>query len=149
MSPPPKLRVLGLDHVAVCVSDLGAAAQLFAKILGREPSPRERVPDQTAEAVFFDLADGVSLELFTPRKGERGLERFLEKRGPGLHHLALKVEGLAEGLAALKAEGLPLVDETARAGTRGHQAAFLHPKAAGGVLVELVERRKKRAGGPG
>ena len=149
MSPPPKLRVLGLDHVAVCVSDLDAAAQLFAKILGGEPSHRERVPDQTAEAVFFDLADGVSLELFTPRKGERGLERFLEKRGPGLHHIALKVEGLAEGLKALKAEGLPLVDEAARAGARGYQAAFLHPKAAGGVLVELVEGRKKRAGGPG
>jgi methylmalonyl-CoA/ethylmalonyl-CoA epimerase len=142
MSPPRKLRVVGLDHVAVCVRDLDAAAQLFAKILGREPSHRERVPDRRVEAVFFDLADGVSLELFSPRDGEPGLERFLEKRGPGLHHIALKVEGLAEGLAALKAEGLPLVDEEAHAGARGREAAFLHPKAAGGVLVELVEHPK-------
>jgi methylmalonyl-CoA/ethylmalonyl-CoA epimerase len=132
------MRVLGLDHVSVCVSDLDAAALLFERILGCKPSRREQVPQRNADAVFFELADGVALELVAPRGGNPGLEKFLARRGPGLHHIALRVEGLAEGLAALKAEGVALIDEKARRGARGHDTAFLHPKAAGGVLVELV-----------
>ncbi len=136
---PERPRVKGLAHVAVCVGDLDEAARTFERILGRPPAHRERVPEQRTEAVFFDLG-GVSLELVAPLGGNEGLEKFLRKRGPGgLHHLALRVEGLEEGLEALRAEGLPAIDGEPRPGARGHRVAFLHPKAAGGVLVELVE----------
>ena len=73
------------------------------------------------------------------QSGDEGLERFLEKRGPGLHHIAVEVEGIEQALATLKALGIALIDETPRKGARGHKVAFLHPKATGGVLVELVE----------
>ena len=79
-----------------------------------------------------------SLELISPR-GNEGLEKFLEKKGPGLHHIAVEVEGIEQALLALKALGIALIDETPRKGARGHKVAFLHPKATGGVLVELVE----------
>ncbi|HEY3446837.1 MAG TPA: methylmalonyl-CoA epimerase [Myxococcales bacterium] len=136
--PPERPRVLGLAHVAVCVEDLDEASRTFERILGQAPVRREFVPEQRTEAVFFDLG-GASLELVTPRGGNEGLEKFLKKRGPGLHHIALKVEGLDEGLKALRGEGVQAIDEEPRPGARGHSVAFLHPKAAGGVLVELVE----------
>jgi methylmalonyl-CoA/ethylmalonyl-CoA epimerase len=80
-----------------------------------------------------------NLELISPR-GNETLAKFLEKRGPGLHHIAIEVEGIDAALVFLKSIGVKLVDETARPGARGHKVAFLHPKATGGVLVELVEK---------
>ena len=79
-----------------------------------------------------------NLELIEP-KGNDGLRKFLDKRGPGLHHVAIEVEGIEDALALLKSLGVPLIDETPRAGARGHKVAFVHPKATGGVLIELVE----------
>ena len=79
-----------------------------------------------------------NLELISPL-GNAGLQRFLEKRGPGLHHVAIEVEGLDAALAFLKALGVPLIDETPKVGARGHRIAFVHPRATGGVLIELVE----------
>ncbi len=84
-------------------------------------------------------ADETSLELIAPR-GSEGLQRFLEKRGPGLHHVALEVEGIEEAIAFLKSAGAAMIDESPRRGARGHKVAFVHPKTMGGVLVELVER---------
>ena len=80
-----------------------------------------------------------SIELIAPR-GNEGLARFLEKRGPGLHHIALEIEGIDEALALLKAMGVRLIDESPRVGARGHRVAFVHPEATGGVLIELVEK---------
>jgi len=141
---PKRPKLLGLDHVAVCVRDLEAASRLFERVLGRKPAHRERVPRQKTQVVSFALGRGVSLELVAPCAGNAGLEKFLEKRGPGLHHLALRVEGLAEVLAALKADGLQLIDERAGKGAGGREVAFLHPRSAGGVLVELVEGATRR-----
>ena len=94
---------------------------------------------------FKRLLGETSLELIAPR-GNEGLSRFLDKRGPGLHHIAIEVEGIEAALAALKAMGVPLVDESPRVGARGHKVAFLHPRATGGVLVELVEPSAEHAG---
>lgn len=131
------LRIKKIDHVAVCVRDIDEAAAKYAAVLGLEPSVRELVTSQNTEACLLPVGE-TSLELISPR-GNPGLERFLEKRGPGLHHVALEVEGIEAALAALKSLGVPLVDETPRKGARGHKVAFLHPKATGGLLVELVE----------
>ena len=84
-----------------------------------------------------------NVELVSPR-GNEGLARFLDKRGPGLHHIAVEVEGIDEAIAFLSALGVPMIDTTARAGARGHKVAFVHPKATGGVLVELVEAPSHR-----
>jgi methylmalonyl-CoA/ethylmalonyl-CoA epimerase len=126
-----------IDHVAVCVPDLDAAAARLGAVLGLKAGVREASDELRTEAVLMPLGDA-AIELITPRQNP-SLERFLEKRGPGLHHVAVEVEGLDAALAFLKALGVKLVDETPRIGARGHRVAFIHPSATGGVLVELVE----------
>jgi methylmalonyl-CoA/ethylmalonyl-CoA epimerase len=131
------VRIKKIDHVAVCVADTDEAIAKYKQALGLEPQVREVVASQKTEATLLPIGES-SLELISP-KGNQGLEKFLEKRGPGLHHIAVEVEGIEDALAALKALGVPLIDEAPRRGARGHKVAFLHPKATGGVLVELVE----------
>ncbi len=133
------VRIKKIDHVAVAVEDVDGAIAKYKEVLGLEPTVREVVESQKTEAVLLDIAGReTSIELIAPR-GNEGLAKFLQKRGPGIHHIAVEVEGIEQALATLKALGIPLVDETPRKGARGHKVAFLHPKATGGVLVELVE----------
>ncbi len=126
-----------IDHVAVCVNDIDAAAAKYKEVFGLEGTQRETVASQKTEAILLPIGES-NIELISPR-GNDGLVKFLEKRGPGLHHIAVEVEGIESALATLKALGVPLIDETPRAGARGHKVAFVHPKATGGVLIELVE----------
>ena len=131
------LRIKRIDHVAICVKDIDEAASKYKEAFGLEPREREVVASQKTEAMLLPIGD-TDVELISPR-GNEGLERFLEKRGPGLHHIAIEVEGIEDALAFLKSIGVPLIDEAPRTGARGHKVAFVHPKATGGVLVELVE----------
>jgi methylmalonyl-CoA/ethylmalonyl-CoA epimerase len=139
------LRIKKIDHVAICVSDTDEAIAKYKQVLGLEPHVREVVASQKTEATLLPIGE-TSLELISP-KGNEGLAKFLEKKGPGLHHIAIEVEGLRDALVALKALGVPLIDESPRKGARGHDVAFLHPKATGGVLVELVEPDASSHGG--
>jgi methylmalonyl-CoA/ethylmalonyl-CoA epimerase len=131
------LRIKKIDHVAIAVHDTDEAIAKYKQVLGLEPEVREVVASQKTEATLLPIGE-TSLELISP-KGNDGLAKFLEKRGPGIHHIAIEVEGIEAALSTLKALGVPLIDETPRSGARGHKVAFLHPKATGGVLVELVE----------
>lgn len=138
MEKPSGIPATALDHTAVCVKDMGAAIKLIEAILGQPVAHQEFVQTQKVDAAFFDFPNGASLELVSPR-GNAGLEKFLEKRGDGLHHLALRVKDIDEVLQRLDARGVPLVDKVSRMGARGHKVAFLHPSAFGGTLLELVE----------
>ena len=131
------LKIRKIEHVAIAVDDIDGAAAKFREVFGLEPSEREFVPTQKTDTVCLPIGDS-NLELISPR-GNETLAKFLEKRGPGLHHIAIEVEGIDAALVFLKSIGVKLVDETARPGARGHKVAFLHPKATGGVLIELVE----------
>jgi methylmalonyl-CoA/ethylmalonyl-CoA epimerase len=131
------LRIKKIDHVAVCVKDVDEALAKWKSALGLEAKEREVVASQKTEAVLLPIGES-NVELISPR-GNEALERFLEKRGPGLHHIAVEVEGIEEALALLESLGVPLIDRVPRKGARGHKVAFVHPKATGGVLVELVE----------
>lgn len=137
MDRGPGFKVKKVDHVAICVADIDAAAAKWRDVLGVEGTVREVVASQKTEAMLLPIGE-TSLELIAP-KGNDGLAKFLEKRGPGLHHVAVEVEGIENALALLKTLGVALIDETPRIGARGHKVAFIHPKATGGVLVELVE----------
>ncbi len=134
-------KIKKIDHIAVCVRDIDESLKIYKTVFGLEPQDREYVPAQKTEAALLpigEIGSETSIELITP-KGNDGLEKFLDKRGPGLHHIAIEVEGIEEALALLKTLGVPLIDETPRFGARGHKVAFIHPKATGGVLFELVE----------
>jgi methylmalonyl-CoA/ethylmalonyl-CoA epimerase len=134
---PMSVRIKKIDHIAIAVADVDESIAKYKQVLGLEPTVREVVASQKTEAVLLPIGE-TSVELISP-KGNEGLARFLEKKGPGLHHIAVEVEGIEDALATLKALGVALIDETPRKGARGHKVAFLHPKATGGVLVELVE----------
>lgn len=134
---PRVIKIKKVDHVAICVSDIDEAAAKYKQILGLEPTVREVVASQKTEAALLPVGE-TSLELISP-KGNEGLEKFLAKRGPGIHHVALEVEGIEKALALLEALGVELIDKVPRKGARGHKVAFVHPRAMGGVLVELVE----------
>jgi methylmalonyl-CoA mutase, C-terminal domain len=139
--PTPKpagIPATRLDHTALCVADMQASIRLIEDILGQKVAHQEFVETQKVDAAFFDFPNGASLELVSPR-GNAGLLKFLEKRGDGLHHLALRVQNIDEVLQRLDARGVPLIDKVSRPGARGHKVAFLHPKAFGGTLLELVE----------
>ena len=132
-----KLVIKKIDHVAVCVADIDEAAAKWREVLGLEPTSREVVESQKTEAALLPVGE-TSVELISP-KGNEGLARFLEKRGPGLHHIAVEVEGIETAIALLEGLGVPMIDRIPRKGARGHKVAFVHPRATGGVLVELVE----------
>jgi methylmalonyl-CoA/ethylmalonyl-CoA epimerase len=131
------LKIKRIDHVAIAVNDVAAAAAKWREAFGLEVREHEVVESQRTEAALIPIGEG-NIELIAPR-GNDGLAKFLDKRGPGLHHIAIEVEGIEGALALLKGLGVALIDETPRSGARGHKVAFVHPKATGGVLVELVE----------
>src|SRR5262245_55937837 len=131
------IKIKKIDHVAIAVESIDQALEKYRQALGLEVREREVVASQRTEAALLPVGE-TCIELIEP-KGNDTLARFLEKKGPGLHHIAIEVEGLEGALALLKAAGVPLVDEAPRLGARGHKVAFLHPKATGGVLIELVE----------
>jgi methylmalonyl-CoA/ethylmalonyl-CoA epimerase len=143
---PGGIPATRLDHTAICVKDMDAAVALFEALLGKKAAHREKVASQKVSAAFFDFPNGASLELVSPDAslgGNPGLEKFLEKRGDALHHLALRVRDIDAVLDALAARGVPLIDRVSRPGARGHKVAFLHPKAMGGTLLELVEAHEE------
>jgi methylmalonyl-CoA/ethylmalonyl-CoA epimerase len=127
-----------IDHVGVAVADLEAAIALYESTLGMRLVHRETVDSQGVEAALLDVGDG-HIELLRPLGPETVVGRFIEKRGEGLHHIAYRVSDIDATLARLREAGVGLIDEEARIGIRGSRVAFLHPRATGGVLTELVE----------
>jgi methylmalonyl-CoA/ethylmalonyl-CoA epimerase len=127
-----------IDHVGVAVADLEAALALYRDGLGMPLVHRETVAEQGVEAALLDVGDG-HVELVCPLSPDTPVGKFLERRGPGLHHVAYRVESVTDTLRACTAAGLRLIDETPRTGIRGSQVAFLHPASTGGVLTEIVQ----------
>jgi methylmalonyl-CoA epimerase len=127
-----------IDHVGVAVDDIDAALSLYRDSLGMPLVHRETVAEQGVEAVLLDVGDG-HVELLQPLGPETAVGKFLASRGPGLHHIAYRVENVEETLNALAAAGLRLIDEHPRTGIRGSRVAFVHPASTGGVLTEIVQ----------
>jgi methylmalonyl-CoA/ethylmalonyl-CoA epimerase len=140
----PEGMVRGIDHVGVCVRDIDGAGARWSALLGVPVVDREDVGAQATTAAFLRpaAAGEAAVELVCPMPGNAGLEKFLDARGDALHHVAFAVRDIGAALAALKAAGVRLIDEEPRSGAGGHLVAFLHPKAMGGTLVELVERKE-------
>ena len=134
------IRVTEIDHVGIAVEDLDASVELYRRLLGVEPVHRERVDDQGVEEVLFRAGDSYIL-LLGALGADTPVGRALASRGPGVHHVAYRVDDVAEALAHFRSEGARLVDEAPRAGSRNTLIAFVHPKATGGVLIELVQER--------
>lgn len=127
-----------IDHIGVAVDDLDAALKLYAELLGMPVVHRETVAEQGVDAVLLDVGEN-HVELLAPLGPDTPVGKFLARKGPGLHHVAYQVRDVEATLAALKAAGTRLIDETPRVGIRNSRVAFLHPAATGGVLTEIVQ----------
>jgi methylmalonyl-CoA/ethylmalonyl-CoA epimerase len=131
--------VLGrIDHIGVAVEDLDQAVALYSDQLGMPVEHRETVEQFGVEAVLVGIGDG-HVELLKPVSPDSAVGQFLERHGPGIHHVAYVTEDIDSALAAVRDAGLRPIDEQPRVGIRGSRVAFLHPKSTGGVLTELVE----------
>jgi methylmalonyl-CoA/ethylmalonyl-CoA epimerase len=127
-----------IDHVGVAVPSIDAALALYRDTLGMGLVHRETVTEQGVDAALLDIGDG-HVELLEPLGPDTAVGKFLNRRGPGLHHVAYRVVSVQDTLDACAAAGLRLIDKTPRTGIRGSRVAFLHPSSTGGVLTEIVQ----------
>ena len=127
-----------IDHIGVAVDDLDAALALYEGSFGMPVAHRETVNDQGVEAVLLDVGD-CHVELLRPLGPETPVGKFVERKGPGLHHVAYRVDDIDATLANLREQGIELIDSTPRVGIRNSRVAFVHPRATGSVLTEIVE----------
>jgi methylmalonyl-CoA/ethylmalonyl-CoA epimerase len=132
-----------IDHIGIAVSDLREAVERYRRTFGIEPVHRERMDDQGVEEVLFAVGESF-VQLLGALGPDTPVGRFLGKRGPGVHHVGFRVASVADALEHLRAEGIGLIDEAPRPGSRGTTIAFAQPKDTGGVLVELVEAPEGR-----
>ena len=132
--------VTALSHVAIAVREADALVKTLVESLGATRGGEELLDGGGLRVVFVHLGP-VTIELLEPKSPEHTVAKFLDTRGPGLHHVSLEVRDIAAQVARAKAAGVRLIDESPRPGAHGTQVAFLHPKSLGGVLVELCQTK--------
>jgi methylmalonyl-CoA epimerase len=128
-----------LDHVGIAVADLSAALAFYKDALGLEIEAPEEVGSQRVRAQFIPVGEA-ALELLEATAEDSPIAKYVAKRGPGLHHITLRVDDIRAALAQMKAKGVRLIDESPREGAHGSLVAFVHPSSAHGVLVELKQQ---------
>jgi methylmalonyl-CoA/ethylmalonyl-CoA epimerase len=132
----PKIK--RIDHIAIVVEDIDAALSFWSETLGLELDHVEDVPEQKSIVAFLPTG-GSEVELVKPTTGDSGVARYLQKRGPGMHHICFEVDDIEATLTHLKEKGVRLINETPITSADGKKLAFVHPESTYGVLVELYE----------
>ena len=132
-------KVLKIDHIGIAVNSIDVSSKFWEEILGMNIAGREEVAEQKVITAFIPCGDS-EVELLESTDPEGAIGKFIANKGEGIHHIALRVDNINEALEEVKAKGARLIDERPRIGAGGAQIAFLHPKATGGVLLELCQR---------
>jgi len=127
-----------IDHIGIATNGIDEAARFYLESLGLQIEHVEEVASQKVRVAMLPLGES-RVELLEPTSDDSPISRFLAKRGPGIHHVAVRVEDIRASLAELKEKGARLIDEEPRTGAGGCLVAFIHPSSTGGVLLELVE----------
>jgi methylmalonyl-CoA epimerase len=133
-----KEREMKLDHIGIAVKDLDEAKKFYGDILGFPISEPEELPDRQLKLIMVDVG-GANVELLVPTHPDSAIAKFLDKRGPGIHHICYRVDDVNAKLEKLKAAGMKLIDQEARPGAHNTLVAFIHPSSAGGVLTEICQ----------
>jgi methylmalonyl-CoA/ethylmalonyl-CoA epimerase len=133
----------GIDHIAIAVENLDESIALYEKTLGLKVTHRERIAGFDVDTATFEIG-GTAIELVEGKTDESAIRKFVQAHGPGIHHIAFAVDRLDDTLAALKAQGLRLIDETPRRGKENSLVAFIHPKSTQKILYELVQPAPKK-----
>lgn len=129
-----------IDHIGIATRGLEEATAVWRDALGLEPDCTEEVTDQGVKVAMLPIGE-THLELLEPMTQDSPISEFLDKRGPGIHHIAVRVDDIGLALERLKKKGTRLIDEAPRPGARGCLVAFIHPSATNGVLLELVQHQ--------
>ena len=129
-----------VDHIGVAVNNIDDALKFYTENLGMECKDVEDVPQQKVKVAFLPVGES-KIELLEPSSDESPVKKFLDKKGEGVHHIALHVDDIEKKLEELKDKGVKLIDEEPRDGAHGAKIAFIHPKSTGGTLVELCQKR--------
>ena len=132
---------LRIAHIGIAVKDAEAALKLYREVLGLEPSSIETVESQKVKTVHLPIGDS-SIELLESTSPDGVVAKFIEKRGEGIHHIAIEVDDIEAALTQMKAAGFQLIDETPRMGAGNMLIAFVHPRSTNGVLMELCQPSK-------
>ena len=130
-----------IAHIGIAVTDIAAALPFYRDVLGLTPKPAETADGATIVSIPFGESD---VELLQPISPESPVARFIQRRGPGIHHVCYRVPDLEAALTVCRAAGYRLVDESPRTGAHGKRIAFLHPRSTGGVLIELTDLTDSR-----
>lgn len=130
--------ITGVHHIGIAVSDLDEAIKLYRDVFGLKLEDALDMKELKMRIASFSTGDKTRIELIQPTDGETALAKFLEKRGEGLHHIALEVDDIESALEIARKKGLLLIDEKPRIGAHGTKIAFIHPKSTRGVLIEFV-----------
>ncbi len=133
-------HVKKVDHIGIAVKSIEAVLPFYTEVLGLPLLRIEEVDSQKVKVAFLKAGE-TKLELLEPTSSESAVAKFIEKRGEGLHHIALGVKSIEKRIAELKAKGIRMIDENPRPGAGGADIAFMHPKSASGVLFELCEKK--------
>lgn len=133
------MKVLKIDHLGIAVNSIEDGKKFWSEVLGLHFEGAETVAEQKVTTAFFPVGES-EVELLESTSPDGPVAKFIEKKGTGFQHVAFRVANIEEALAELTAKGVALIDKTPRIGAGGAKIAFLHPKATGGVLVELCER---------
>ena len=128
-----------IDHIGIATRGIDEAAKFYRDVLGLEAGETEEVPEQKVRVAMLPIGES-RLELLEATSDNSPISRFLEKRGPGIHHIAVRVDDIQAALTDLKQKGARLIDEEPRRGAGGCLVAFVHPSSTGGVLLELVQK---------
>jgi methylmalonyl-CoA/ethylmalonyl-CoA epimerase len=131
-----------IDHIGIATGDIAEVANFYREALGLKIEEIEEVAEQKVRVAMLPIGES-RIELLEPTTSDSPISKFLAKRGPGLHHVAIQVENIRESLRKMKEEGARLIDEEPRTGAGGCLVAFVHPSSTGGVLVELVENQER------
>ena len=129
-----------INHLGIATKDIDEALKFWSDALGLENVHTEIVEDQKVRVAMLPIGDS-RIELLEPTSEDSPISKFLEKRGPGIHHIAVEVDDIAASLAQLKSQGMRLIDENPRIGAEGCLVAFVHPSSTNGVLLELVQTK--------
>lgn len=137
------MKILGIDHIGIAVKNIGGAAGFYDNALGLHIAGEEIIADRHLKIAFLETGNG-RLELIEPTSEESTIAKFLANRGEGIHHFCLLVDDIEQALQEMSQKGYRLIDKTPRHGAEGSKIAFIHPSAAGGVLIELKQLAVKK-----
>ena len=129
-----------IEHIGIAVKDIDEAEQRFAKLLGTASYKRETIDSEGVITSFFKVGES-KIELLTPTRSDSPIQKFLDKKGEGIHHLAFEVDDIEEKMTVLKQEGFILINDQPKDGADNKKIAFIHPKSTGGILVEICQEK--------